>query len=204
MIRVLRTYGIRDESVLGAMTRIPRSRFVPAPFTSEAYIDSALPIGHDQTISQPYIVAAMTEAVVPSPDDRALDVGTGSGYQAAVLAELVREVHSVERIPELVDPARERLDALGYTNVHLHLGDGAGGWPEASPYDIIIVACCCRSVPSALREQLAVGGRLCLPVGEPDGPQVLQLITRVSETVFETESLTDVRFVPMVPGVEAR
>ena len=195
--RQLAARGI-SEPTLSAMGEVPRERFVPAGERSMAYWDGPLPIGHDQTISQPYIVALMIEAVDPQPDDRALDVGCGSGYAAAVLSRLVAEVYAIERLEPLYERARNTLADLGYENVRCLLGDGTLGWPDAAPYDAIVVAAGAPTVPEALREQLAVGGRLVIPVGAERGIQRLMRITRDSEDHWDSEFLADVRFVPLI------
>ena len=162
----LRGRDITDAKVLEVMGRMPRHRFVPERSPGRAYADMPVPIGHGQTISQPYIVALMTQAVRPRPNSRALDIGTGSGYQAAVLAELCKEVYSIEILKPLAESARERLAALGYRNITVRCGDGYKGWPEKAPFDIIIVAAAPDHVPQPLVEQLAPGGRLVIPVGQ--------------------------------------
>ena len=187
---------IEDERVLAAMAAVERHRFVPEDLVGRAYEDCALPIGEGQTISQPYVVALMTQLVHAPDARRALDVGTGSGYQAAVLAELVPEVHSVEFIPELARGARALLAELGYENVHVHEGDGAQGWAEAAPYDAIIVACATPEVPPALVEQLAPGGRLVLPLGRYG--QELWLVEKDAEGVVHETGHGGVAFVPML------
>jgi protein-L-isoaspartate(D-aspartate) O-methyltransferase len=171
---------------------------VPADLRLEAYADSALPIGHGQTISQPYVVALMTETLRLSPGDRVLEVGTGSGYQTAVLAEIVAEVYSVEIIPELHERARRDLRELGYENVHLELGDGSWGLPEHAPYDAIIVTCSTPEVPPALLDQLVEGGRMCIPLGRPDRVQNLTSLEKGKDSAISREEITCVRFVPMV------
>ncbi len=196
----LRRRGIADARVLEAMGRVPRERFVPPAAAPLAYADRPLSVGHGQTISQPYIVAFMSEAARLSETDRVLDVGTGSGYQTAILAELVREVHTIEIVPELAARAREVLEELGYTNVRYHVGDGFRGVPAAAPFDAILVAAAPRRVPPPLVEQLADGGRLVLPVGEH--VQSLLRIERRGEGVVE-EDLLPVRFVPRVGEADA-
>lgn len=190
--------GIRDPLVLQAMFDVPRERFVPEEWQQYAYADSPLPIGHDQTISQPYVVAWMIEALEPSPDDRVLEVGTGSGYGAAVLAHIVRTVYTVERHRDLAEAAARRLAELGYTNVHVRHGDGTLGWPEEAPFDGIVVTASGPQIPRALREQLAVGGRLVIPVGQTPNSQELVRLHRVTETETRRENLGSVRFVPLV------
>ena len=187
--------GVKDQRVLEAMRKVERHKFVPAPFTLNAYRDSPLPIGHGQTISQPYIVAYMTEAAQLKAGDRVLEIATGSGYQAAVLAELVKEVYTIEIIPELADSARLTLRALGHNNVWVKTGDGYEGWPEHQPFDAIIVTAAPPSIPEALVDQLNLNGRMILPVGE--FYQELVLIKK-TEQGLRTERLIPVRFVPMV------
>lgn len=193
--RQLRGRGIRDRTVLAAMARVPRHRFVPAELQSLAYSDQPLPIGLEQTISQPYIVAYMTEAADISPGDRVLEIGTGSGYQAAVLAELAREVYSIEIIPELAARARAVLAELGYRNVHVRTGDGYAGWPEHAPFDAILVTAAPDHAPPALVQQLAVGARMVIPVGT--GEQEMRIITKTATGFVEQKTLP-VRFVPLV------
>jgi len=190
--------GISDARVLDAFRAVPREDFVPGNLAEFAYEDSPLPIGEGQTISQPYIVAVTVEALALHGGERVLEVGTGSGYAAAILSRIAGEVHTVERIPSLAQSAGERLERLGYGNVHVHCGDGSLGWPEFAPYDAIAVAAGGPKVPSALREQLAVGGRLVIPVGRDEGSQELLRVTRVSEMEYREESLADVRFVPLI------
>lgn len=190
--------GIRDQRVLAAFARVPRERFVDPAQQEDAYHDRPLPIGQGQTISQPYIVALTVEALQLSGNERALDVGTGSGYAAAILAELCREVYSVERLPELASQAEECLHQLGYKNVQVRAGDGTLGWPEHAPYDAIAVAAAGPRPPPALLEQLALGGRLVLPVGRENGAQQLVRITRSAERRYQEEDLGEVRFVPLI------
>lgn len=191
----LRGRDIINPRVLNAMARVPRHRFVPPELAAESYDDRPLPIGHDQTISQPYIVALMTQLANPRPTDRALDVGTGCGYQAAVLSVLTRRVHSIEIVPPLAAEAARRLEELGYKNVTVRQGDGYNGWPEAAPFDVIILAAAAPEVPPALLEQLAVGGRLVLPLG--DESQELLVIRKQADGRFDRMSVVPVRFVPM-------
>ncbi len=188
--------GISDARVLAALRKVPRELFVPPELRNLVYEDRPLPIGHGQTISQPYIVALMTELVTTPEDRRALDVGTGSGYQAAVLAELVPEVYTIEFVPELAAEARPRLDS--YANVFTRCGDGQRGWPEAAPFDAIIAACAAREVPDALIEQLAPGGRLVVPTGSAF--QELILIDKDADGTVRRSSHGGVAFVPMVGG----
>lgn len=191
--------GIRDPRVLGAMGRVPRHELVPAAVRDQAYADRPLPIGHGQTISQPYIVAFMTEALAPQPTDRVLEVGTGSGYQAAVLSGLVAEVFSIEIVAPLAQRAEAELRRLGCANVRVRAGDGHLGWPEAAPFDAILVTCAPEQVPPALVAQLKVGGRMIIPVGSTWGAQELVLL-RNRASGLETQSVLPVRFVPMVTG----
>jgi len=187
--------GVRTRSLLAVMGSVPRHRFVPPDELAWAYADGPLPIGHSQTISQPFIVALMTELLELTPAARVLEVGTGSGYQAAVLGELALEVHSVELIPELAHKAEAILNSLGYTRVHVHLGDGSLGWKEAAPYDGIIVTAASPQVPPPLLEQLAEGGRLVIPVGGR-GSQILEVFRRAG-TKFVHERNISVAFVPL-------
>lgn len=189
--------GVRDKRVLDAMRRVPREAFVDPGMEEFAYEDSPLPIGQQQTISQPYIVALMAEAAEVKPGDKVLEIGAGSGYAAAVLAEIADRVFTIERIPALGETARTRLRQAGYDNVTLRIGDGTKGWPEEAPFDAILVAAGGPSVPQALREQLTPGGRLVMPVGDERGEQSLIKITR-SGSRYHEESLGGVRFVPLV------
>jgi protein-L-isoaspartate(D-aspartate) O-methyltransferase len=186
---------VSDRRVLAAMEKVPRHEFVPMHLRDQAYEDCPLPIGHGQTISQPYIVAFMTEQLAPKPTDRVLEVGTGSGYQAAVLAELVAEVYTIEIIKPLGQRARADLARLGYTNVFVRIGDGYQGWPEAAPFDAIMVTCAPDHVPRPLVEQLKEGGRMIIPVG-PLGDQQLYLLEKRSGEVRQ-RAVLPVRFVPM-------
>ena len=190
--------GIRDPAVLHAMRTVPRECFVAEYQQDQAYDDGPLPIGEGQTISQPYVVALMTEAVEPRPGDRALEVGTGSGYAAAVLATIVAEVYTIERLGRLAQKARQRLASLGYHNVHVLEGDGTLGWPEHAPYDAIIVTAGGPRVPAPLLEQLAIGGRLIMPVGSAHRFQHLERVTRTAIDRYEHEDLEDVAFVPLI------
>jgi protein-L-isoaspartate(D-aspartate) O-methyltransferase len=195
----IRNRGVRDPEVLHAMESVPRHEFVPRGSVNQAYDDHPLHIGHGQTISQPYIVALMSEVLELEREDRVLEIGTGSGYQAAVLAELVRAVYSIEIVEELGKEAAERLSRLGYDNVTVRIGDGYKGWPEEAPFDAIIVTAAPEAVPQALVEQLAEGGRMVLPVGV--GVQELLLIEMKNGKAVERH-ITSVRFVPMVHGEE--
>lgn len=190
--------GIRDEAILHAMRTVPREAFVPPDYRESAYEDGPLPIGEGQTISQPYMVACMTEALMLSQNDRVLEIGTGSGYAAAVLGCLASEVYTVERLETLAACARQRLRALGYTNVQVTYGNGTLGWPDQAPYDGIVVTAAGPSIPRILQEQLALGGRLVIPVGKESLWQKLLRVTRTSATAFRQEDLGSVRFVPLI------
>jgi protein-L-isoaspartate(D-aspartate) O-methyltransferase len=191
---------VRDRRVLDAMRKVPRHKFVPPELAPRAYGDHPLPIGHGQTISQPYIVAIMTELAEPSAQHRALEIGTGSGYQAAVLSELVAEVYTIELLEPLGASARDRLKSLGYSNVTVRIGDGYKGWPEKAPFDLILVTAGAPFIPPALIDQLAPGGRMVIPVGEAWAGQVLKLVTKNKSGKVRTEDIMGVRFVPLVPG----
>jgi protein-L-isoaspartate(D-aspartate) O-methyltransferase len=186
---------IRDPRVLAVMRKVPRHRFVPAGQVQHAYEDRPLPIGHNQTISQPYIVALMTQLVRPTADSRVLDVGTGSGYQAAILAELCHSVASIEILQPLAEVATERLQKLGYQNVTVRCGDGYRGWPEKAPFDAIVVAAAPAKIPPPLLEQLKPGGRLVIPVGK--SRQQLLLIEKQPDGSLRRTSVAPVAFVPM-------
>lgn len=193
--RQLRNRDIRDERVLQAMLAVPRHLFVPEDARPQSYEDGPLPIGYDQTISQPYIVAFMTEALEIQPDHRVLEIGTGSGYQAAVLGKLAARVYSIEIVPPLAERARETLARLGYRNVEVRTGNGYLGWPEHAPYDRIMVTAAPEEVPAALVEQLEVGGRMAIPVG-PSHDQQLRILRRTAAGTEIIRTLP-VRFVPM-------
>jgi protein-L-isoaspartate(D-aspartate) O-methyltransferase len=193
--------GIRDERVLDAMLKVERHKFVPNMYEKLAYIDRPLPIGEEQTISQPYIVALMTECLQLKESDRVFEVGTGSGYQAAILSLLAEEVYTVEIIEVLADSAAQRLARLGYDNVHVRHGDGFLGWPEAAPFDAIIITCAPPKLPQPLVEQLAEGGRLIVPLGEDY--QILTLYKKVGGTL-QKEEIAPVLFVPMRGLIEDR
>ena len=192
--RQLAARDIQDKRVLDAMRRVPRHLFIPADRRDQAYEDYPVPIGLRQTISQPYIVAFMTQALKLQPNDRVLEIGTGSGYQAAILGELVPEVYSIEIIPQLGERSKKLLARLGYENIHVRVGDGYKGWPEKAPFDAIIVTAAPPRVPQPLLDQLKVGGRMIIPVGEIH--QGLILIQRTA-TGYERRNVLPVRFVPM-------
>ncbi|HEY2561476.1 MAG TPA: protein-L-isoaspartate(D-aspartate) O-methyltransferase [Caldimonas sp.] len=196
--RQIASRGIRDPRVLDAMRHVPRHAFVAAAFRREAYDDTPLPIEAGQTISQPYIVALMLEAAHLGASDRLLEIGAGSGYASAVAARLVGHVDAIERHPLLAELARERLARLGCTNVAVHAGDGSAGWPAGAPYDAIVVAAAGPRVPQALREQLAIGGRLVMPVEGGDGAQRLLLVSRRADDAWHEDDLGGVMFVPLV------
>jgi protein-L-isoaspartate(D-aspartate) O-methyltransferase len=199
----LRRRGIGDQAVLRAMEEVPRARFVEPGFTKTAYADQALPIACGQTISQPYVVAYMTEQLALRPHHRVLEIGTGSGYQAAVLSRLAREVVTIERYRTLAGEARERLAALGYANVEVIVGDGMAGCPDRAPFDRIIVTAATEAVPQALLAQLADDGIMVLPVGPTNGPQrIIKLTKSITATGpdIAREELIAVRFVPLLPG----
>jgi protein-L-isoaspartate(D-aspartate) O-methyltransferase len=205
LVRCLIDQGIRDPRVLAAFARVPRSFFVPDEARDEAEADRPLEIGCGQTISQPYVVAAMAEALDLTGRERVLEVGTGSGYAAAILAEMMpvsAEIRSVEIIPQLAERARRVLAELGYPNVQIRVGDGALGWPEAAPFDAILVSAAPPEVPPALLDQLAPGGRLVLPVGPSPEQQELQLWRRVPSGRLEKRGLMQVRFVPLTGSAQ--
>jgi len=195
----LRARGLADERVLAAMARVPRHEFAPPRYRDEAYEDHPLPIGEGQTISQPYIVALMLEALELRPSDRVLEIGTGSGYVTALLAELTAQVVSVERHSTLAASAREVLASLGYTNVNVIVGDGSQGFEASAPYDAIIVSAAALTVPQALVAQLAEGGRMIIPVGPGDAQQLQLIRIQSGEPRLQPRELC--RFVPLVPGV---
>jgi protein-L-isoaspartate(D-aspartate) O-methyltransferase len=201
--RQLAARDIDDERVLEAMRRVPRHELVPAALRDEAYGDHPLPIGHGQTISQPYIVAFMTQALQPRAEDRVLEVGTGSGYQAAVLAELVREVYTIEIVAPLGERARVDLARLGYDSVHVRIGDGYAGWPEQAPFDAIIVTCAPDAVPQPLVDQLREGGRMIIPVGDAHRGQELYVLEKRGGEVVR-RAILPVRFVPMTGRAQDR
>jgi len=190
--------GVRDPRTLAAMRKVPRHLFVPPSLLRDAYSDHPLPIGHGQTISQPYIVAFMTEALSLRGGEKVLEIGTGSGYQAAVLAEIAARVYTIEIVAPLAEEARERLARLGYRNVEVRAGDGYQGWAEAAPFDAVIVTAAAPRIPEPLKQQLKDGGRLVIPVGEDD--QELIVVTRRGSDYVEQRVLP-VRFVPMTGKV---
>ena len=194
----IRSRGVKDKNVLAAMQAVPRHEFVLAEYNTEAYADYPLPIGYQQTISQPYIVAYMTELMDVDAASTVLEVGTGSGYQAAVLAHIVKDVYSIEIIPELAERARKTLTRLGYTNVNVKTGDGYLGWPEHAPYDAIIVTAAADTIPQPLIQQLKKGGRMVMPVAAGIGYQMLEVITKDRQGVVKESDTIPVRFVPLV------
>lgn len=196
--RQVQRRGVEDEAVLEALRTVPREAFVPESYRGRAYGDSPLPIGEGQTISQPYIVALMADLADLEPDDRVLEIGAGSGYGAAVLGQIAGQVFSVERIPELVERARETIDSLGYDNVEIVEGDGTLGLQEESPFDAIIVTASGPEIPETYRRQLAVGGSIVMPTGARDGGQRLVVCTRTGEDEWETRDEGFVRFVPLI------
>ncbi len=193
---------VKDPRVLDALRAVPRHEFVPVAEQALAYADRPLPIGHDQTISQPYIVALMTELLAVQPGQRILEIGTGSGYQAAVLAELTPYVYSIEIVEPLATAARERLERLGYRTVQVRAGDGYQGWPEHAPFDGVIVTCAPDAVPAPLWEQLAPGGRIVIPLGRPWSDQRLVVLTKRPDGSRESREVLPVRFVPMTGEAE--
>lgn len=187
--------SLTNQRVLAALGKVPRHEFVPEDLRSRAYDNGPLPIGYDQTISQPFVVAFMTEKLEPKPTDRVLEIGTGSGYQAAVLAELVAEVYTIEIVEPLAQRAEADLKRLGYTNIHVRAGDGYQGWPEAAPFDAIIVTCAPERVPQPLIDQLKDGGRMIVPVGAGGSQELVMLHKRGGQ--LEKRAVLPVRFVPM-------
>jgi protein-L-isoaspartate(D-aspartate) O-methyltransferase len=190
--------GIHTPALLNAMRQVPREAFVPSDLQQFSYDDSPLPIGNDQTISQPYIVAAMIEAAALEPSHRVLEVGAGSGYAAAVMSRIVQRVYAIERHEDLTTAAMKRIATLGYENIELRTGDGTKGWPEEAPFDAILVAASGTDVPPALRNQLAMGGRLIIPIDGGYRWQTLCCILRRTETDFEEHDLGAVKFVPLI------
>jgi protein-L-isoaspartate(D-aspartate) O-methyltransferase len=190
--------GVRDALVLEAMRKVPRELFLPNSLREFAYEDSPLPIGGEQTISQPYIVAFMTEALMLRGGEKVLEIGAGSGYAAAVLSEIAADVYTVERLGRLADKAAATLADLGYDNVHILHGDGTRGWPEHAPYDAIVVAAGAPQVPKSLKQQLKVGGRLVIPVGADQRAQELVRVVHISTNQYRGEDIAGVRFVPLI------
>ena len=197
MVRTIRRHGLKDPAVLKAMNAVARHEFVPRTYARQAYDDTPLPIGHGQTISQPYIVAEMTRQLKLNKDSRVLEIGTGSGYQAAVLALFTRHVHTIEIIKPLADAAAKRLQRLGYHVVRTRCGDGYFGWPKAGPFDAIIVTCAAGQIPPPLIKQLKPGGRMIIPVGGPFSVQNLLLVEKRKDGTVRSRSLMAVRFVPL-------
>lgn len=195
--RQLAGRGIEDARVLDAMRRVPRHQFVPDALAAQAYLDQPLPIGHEQTISQPYIVALMTQLAQVGPDDRVLEIGTGSGYQTAVLAELAAEVHSIEIVTPLATRAALLLRRLGYANFAVRSGDGYAGWPEHAPFDAIVVTAASERVPAPLLDQLRAGGRMVIPVGPMHAVQGLRVIDKRADGSLDERVVAPVRFVPL-------
>lgn len=195
--------GVTAPCVLDAMRKVPRERFVPEDYRSVAYADCPLPIGCGQTISQPYIVALMTDLLRPGKDSRILEIGTGSGYQAAVLAQVVSQVYTLEIVPELAENARKLFQDLGYKNIVAKFADGTDGWPEYAPFDSIIVTAAAPVVPEKLMDQLKIGGTMVIPVGEPSWIQSLEIIRR-TESGFEEIPNISVRFVPMTGKISGQ
>ena len=191
----IRARGIQDERVLAAMSKVPRHKFVESPWKDFAYRDRPLPIGHKQTISQPYIVAYMSETAEISPDAKVLEIGTGCGYQAAILGEIAKEVYSIEIIPELASRARHILAQLGYENIEVKTGDGYQGWAEHAPYDAIIVTAAPEKIPQPLIEQLAANGKMVIPVG--GWYQDIMVLTKTEDRIIKEKTIP-VRFVPMI------
>jgi len=197
MLLIIRRYGMRDRKVLEAMARVPRHKFVPEDQKRYAYRDGPLPIGYGQTISEPYIVAEMTRQLNLTADSKVLEVGTGSGYQAAVLAEITPHVWTIEIIKPLAESAAERLETLGYTSVKVRHGDGYYGWEEEAPFDAIIVTAAAGRIPPPLLSQLKAGGRMVIPVGAPFSVQTLILVEKAADGTLTSRELMGVRFVPL-------
>lgn len=193
-----------SHAVMAAMAAVPRHDFVPASERAVAYLNRPLPIGHGQTISQPYIVAVMTDLLDLTGTERVLEIGTGCGYQSAVLARVCAHVTSVETVPDLADAASARLNRLGVSNVTVHLGDGWQGWPDGAPYDAILVTAAAETMPPALIEQLAPGGRIIIPIGPRTGPQILVVGAKTRDGKFRTANTLPVAFVPLVQRDERK
>lgn len=190
--------GIHDLRLLEAMRDVPREPFVPPELQTFAYNDAALPIDAGQTISQPYIVALMIAAAQLQPNDRVLEVGTGSGYAAAIMSRMAQRVYGIERHSVLADASKRTLRRLGYHNIVVRIGDGTSGWREEAPFDAILVAAAGPDVPDSLKDQLVVGGRLIMPIGEPHRPQALFKVVRIGKRTYETQNLGPVEFVPLI------
>jgi protein-L-isoaspartate(D-aspartate) O-methyltransferase len=197
----LKPAGIKNQAVLSAMLKVERHKFVPEKYRNRAYENISFPIGKIQTISQPYMVALMTEAIRPKPGQKVLEIGTGTGYSAAVLSEIVGEVYTIDIEPELAKTADARLKELGYKNIHIKEGDGFFGWPEAAPFDGIILTCTADKVPPKLAEQLNEGGRLVMPLGKDFSPQTMVVITKTNG-VLASRPLVEVQFVPMLGEIK--
>lgn len=195
VVKQIENRGVSNPKVLKAMRKVPRHLFVPSKYIDEAYEDHPVPIGYGQTISQPYIVAYMTEVIDPQPDDKVLEIGTGSGYQAAILAEIVDSVFTIEIVPPLGKRARERLQRLGYGNIEVKIADGYYGWKEHAPFDAIVVTAAAEYIPPPLLQQLKVGGKMVIPVGSPFFTQMLVLVEK-KENEIVTKNLMPVQFVP--------
>ena len=200
LIMALRRDGIHDTRVLSAIELVPREQFVRSSYKHLAYENQSLPLLAGQTLSQPFVVAKMTQELALAPSDRVLEIGTGSGYQAAILSHLCNRVMTIERLRTLYKDAKHRLESLDIYNVDVCFGDGFSGWPEAAPFNAIILTCAPQTIPQDLLGQLVIGGRLIAPVGEPEGRQSLKIYTRASETRVCVKTLGLVRFVPMVTG----
>jgi len=198
IVRQLASRGVRNPRVLAAMRWIPREWFLPPHLAADAYSDAPLPIGNGQTISQPYVVALMTERLAPRRADRILEIGTGSGYQTAILAHLARQVFTIERLPDLLVEAEERFRRLGLTNIQTRLGDGAAGWPEEAPFDGIVVTAAAPRVPEPLAAQLAPGGRLVIPIGDLASQELVILQRPAHGEGLEQQQAGGVRFVPLI------
>ncbi|PIR17804.1 MAG: protein-L-isoaspartate O-methyltransferase [Deltaproteobacteria bacterium CG11_big_fil_rev_8_21_14_0_20_49_13] len=201
LVKSLRAKGIKNEGVLSAISKVQRHEFIPDKYRERSYENVSLPIGKIQTISQPYMVALMTEATRPKPGQKVLEIGTGTGYAAAVWSELVPEVYTIEIEPELARTADARLKRLGYTNVHVKDGDGFYGWPEVGPFDAIILTCNAEKVPPKLAEQLKEGGRIIMPLGATYSNQTLVVITKTNAKLV-SRPIAEVQFVPMVGDVK--
>lgn len=205
--RLTRAYtgiSVLRSVVMEAMAQVPRHQFVPSYLRPHAYANGPLPIGNGQTISQPFIVALMTDLLDPDPTDVMLEVGAGSGYQAAVLSLLVKKLYSIEIVADLAHSARKRLEELGYHNVEVHKGDGYGGWPDKAPFDGIIVTAAAPAIPPALQEQLRPGGRLVIPVGLPHRAQELMVLEKQADGTCIHQKILDVAFVPLTGGIPGR